>query len=128
MASAYKMLNEFKVDSRGSNQSHQSTNLSFVQESNFKKKCFGCGMPNHTLKTCPKCSISNNRGPGDPKGKGDRLKKVSEKKAFNQVKKEKPNKKKKKNQRTEMAFSQKAFIKTEKNKDNQCMETIDTIT
>ena len=56
MPSAYRFLDEFKLDKSGRD-SHErsSTHIAFVQ-GNSEPECYTCGLPGYTKFNCPRCN------------------------------------------------------------------------
>ena len=73
MPSAYRFLDEFRLDKSGK-EGHErsSTHLAFSQ-SNSELECFNCGLPGYTKHNCPKCNKIPGKKPTKfkekPKGK-----------------------------------------------------------
>ena len=64
MPSAYRFLSEWKIDEKiNKNLVPMANQLAFTQgHLNKQKKCYGCGLINHTLRTFPNFSKKNKRG------------------------------------------------------------------
>ena len=67
MSSAYRLLDEFKLDKSGKD-SHErsSTHIAFVQ-GNSEPECYTCGLPGYTKFKCPRCNKQTTKKAFDAK-------------------------------------------------------------
>ena len=55
MPSAYRFLDEFKLDKGKDSHERSSTHIAFVQ-GNSEPECYTCGLAGYTKFTCPRCN------------------------------------------------------------------------
>ena len=82
MPAAYRFLSEWKIERKiNKDLSPLANQLAFAQDfSNYMKKCYGCGLPNHTIITCPNCKNKKKPYKNKPQKPANKLQSDSKKK------------------------------------------------